>query len=362
MELQRRVQSLEALVLSQNAMKYRTLGKTGLKVSTLSLGCAPLGNVYGDLDLDKCKSIVHGAIDRGINFFDTSPYYGATKSESVLGQCLKDVPRDKYILATKCGRYDGHHDFSYDRVTKSIDESLDRLGVDHIDLMQCHDIEFASSLEQVVYEGLPALEEAKRQGKIGHIGITGLPLQVVDYVMEHSTVDIEAVLSYCCYTVQNTNLEQYLPRWKHQNIGIIQGGATSMGLLTPQGPQEWHPAPEQVKRVCADAVAACEEGAGESIVKLAFQFTASNPDVHTTLVGSTSLDMLEANIQWTNQSLDEELLAMVENALAAVKNKIWVERGSEENIALAAGGFWAAGHSKQNQIVGLSANLSPSAC
>ena len=133
-----------------------------------------------------------------------------------------------------------------------------------------------------------------------------------------------------------------------------------MGLLTPQGPQEWHPAPEQVKRVCAEAVAACEEDAGESIVKLAFKFSASHEDIHTTLVGSTSLDMLEANIRWMNEPLDEELLAMVETALASVRNKMWVEKGSEENIALASGGFWAAGHSKDNQIKGISANLGAS--
>jgi len=355
----------------------------GLRVSAISLGCAPLGNVYGDLKLDQSKvhkscvrlnpdgishelkpltppnprqAIVHGAIDRGVNFFDTSPYYGDTKSESVLGQCLADIPRDKFILATKCGRYNGYTDFSYDRVTKSIDESLERLGVDCIDLMQCHDIEFSSSLQQVVYEGLPALEDAKKAGKIKHFGITGLPLQVVDYVLEHSDADIESILTYCCYTIQNVNLEQFLPRWKHRNLGIIQGGATSMGLLTPQGPQDWHPAPDQVKQVCADAVKQCEE-MGESIVKLSFQFSSSNPDVHTCLVGSTSLDMLETNIRWMNQPLDDDTLAVVEESLASVKNKMWVESGSEENIALASGGFWAAGRSGNNVIVGQSANL-----
>lgn len=125
------------------------------------------------------------------------------------------------------GRYGTGSDFSGARVSASIDESLDRLGVDCIDLIQCHDIEFAGSLEQVIYEALPAMQEAKAAGKVKHIGITGLPLNVVDYVLEHSSsvnpdIDIETVLSYCCYTLNNTQLDQYIPRWRHRGIGIVQ--------------------------------------------------------------------------------------------------------------------------------------------
>ena len=102
-DLLHRVERIEAQMdkSSTKKMTYRQLGDTGLRVSTVSLGCAPLGNVYGDLTDDEAKNIVHGAFERGINTFDTSPYYGNTTSETVLGRCLKDLPRDDIIVATK---------------------------------------------------------------------------------------------------------------------------------------------------------------------------------------------------------------------------------------------------------------------
>jgi L-galactose dehydrogenase len=149
-------------------MKYRLLGKTGLNVSSLSLGASPFGGVFGAVDEEQCKACLDLALDAGINLIDTSPFYGLTRSETVLGRCLKGVPRDRYFLATKVGRY-GHDardfDFSAARVRRSVDESLKRLGVDYVDLIQCHDIEFGS-LEQVIGETIPALRELVRRSKV----------------------------------------------------------------------------------------------------------------------------------------------------------------------------------------------------
>ena len=195
----------------------------------------------------------------------------------MLGECLRGVPRDKFVLMTKAGRYaskDGgpsKSDFSEGTIRASIDDSLDRLGVEYVDVMNLHDVEFAGSLDQVINEALPALVEAKAAGKVRHIGITGLPLGVLDYCVERSGeagIDVECILSYCCYTLNCTTLELNLPRWKHRGIGVVQGGATSMGLLTPGGPQDWHPAPAVVKEVCKRAVDVCQSQLGENIIKL----------------------------------------------------------------------------------------------
>ena len=112
-------------------MHYRPLGQTGLNVSILSYGASPLGGVFRDTDDHEGIRTVHTALDLGINFIDVSPYYGATRAETVLGRALRGIARDRYILATKVGQYgDGQFDFSAARMTRSLDESCARFGVE----------------------------------------------------------------------------------------------------------------------------------------------------------------------------------------------------------------------------------------
>jgi L-galactose dehydrogenase len=148
-------------------MEYRTLGKTGLKVSKLGFGASSLGAMFREIDESKAIEAVRIAIDLGINFIDCSPFYGMTRAETVLGKALEGVPRDSYYLATKLGRYGDNaedFDFSKARSKASIDESLQRMGVDHIDIIQCHDIEYVD-LDQVVNEAIPGMREAQQEGK-----------------------------------------------------------------------------------------------------------------------------------------------------------------------------------------------------
>ena len=112
-------------------MEYRTLGKTGLKVSALSFGASSLGSMFRDVEESKAIEAVHAALDCGINFIDVSPYYGLTRAETVLGKALKGIPRDSYYLATKLGRYGDNpedFDFSLARSKKSIQRKGARLG------------------------------------------------------------------------------------------------------------------------------------------------------------------------------------------------------------------------------------------
>jgi aryl-alcohol dehydrogenase-like predicted oxidoreductase len=140
-------------------MEYRDLGKTGMKLSILSLGASSLGGVFHELDEKEGIKAVHAAIEHGINFIDVSPYYGFTKAEIVLGKALKEIDRGSYYLSTKVGRYGINGvkswDYSASMAAKSIDESLSRLNIEFIDLINVHDIEF-SDLKQVINETIPA--------------------------------------------------------------------------------------------------------------------------------------------------------------------------------------------------------------
>lgn len=147
-------------------MQYHEIGKTGMKVSSLSFGASSLGGVFHNIKEKEGITSVFTAIESGINFIDVSPYYGHYKAETVLGKALKDIPRDRYYLSTKVGRYgkDGVNtwDYSAKRATESVYESMERLNIDFIDLINVHDIEFAD-LNQVVNETLPALVELRRK-------------------------------------------------------------------------------------------------------------------------------------------------------------------------------------------------------
>ncbi|KAK3420316.1 hypothetical protein EUGRSUZ_G01122 [Eucalyptus grandis] len=187
------------------SLELRPLGGTGLKVSCVGFGASPLGRVFGPVSEDEAVASVREAFRLGINLFDTSPYYGGTLSEKMLGMALKasGVPRDQYIVSTKCGRYKEGFDFSAERVTRSIDESLERLQLDYVDILQCHDIEFGS-LDQIVNETIPALLKLKETGKIRFIGITGLPLGIFTYVLDRVPPgSVDVVLSYCHFSIND---------------------------------------------------------------------------------------------------------------------------------------------------------------
>ena len=146
-------------------MEYRELGKTGLKVSVLSFGASSLGQEFRPVTLDEAIRSVRVALDTGMNFIDTSPFYGRGMSEVLLGIALRDVPRDRYLISTKLGRYDlAHFDFSARRVVESVDVSLHRLGIDHLDICLCHDIEFVE-MQQIVDETLPACAKSRSKAK-----------------------------------------------------------------------------------------------------------------------------------------------------------------------------------------------------
>ena len=316
-------------------MQYRELGKTGMKISHLSFGASSLGSVFHETKLEDSIRAVETAIDGGINFIDVSPYYGHTKAETVLGQALKGIPRDKYYLSTKVGRYgkDGKNtwDYSAERVTRSVYESMERLGVDFIDLINVHDIEFQAALpgglQKVVDETLPALFELKQKGVVGHVGITDLQLQNLKWVVEtfnaqHSTFNVESILNFCHYCLNDDALADYVGFFEHHNVGIINASPLSMGLLSQRGVPDWHPAPKPLVNACWKAAEYCREK-GYPIEKLAVQYSVSFPRIASTLFSSANPENVKRNIEWANEEPDWELVKEVKEIIGNQQRVTW---------------------------------------
>ncbi|HEY0790172.1 MAG TPA: aldo/keto reductase [Chthoniobacterales bacterium] len=303
-------------------MEYRPLGNTGMQVSVLSFGASSLGGVFHQVNLDECIETVHAAIGGGVNFIDVSPAYGETLAETNLGKSLRGIPRHRYYLATKVGSYNeakNDYDYSAERTERSLHESLKRLGVDYVDLVQCHDIEFADH-DQIVNETLPALHRMKEQGLTRFVGLTGLPLNVFPSVLNRTGPGIvDSILSFCHYELNDDSLTGLIGYLKEKGVGIINASPTGMGLLTPQGVPGWHPASKTIIEGCRKAVDYCA-AKGVDIVKLAVQYSCSHPDIATTLVGTARRKRMLDNLAYLAEPMDRVLLAEVLEILAPIHN------------------------------------------
>ena len=308
-------------------MEYREIGKTGMKVSNLSFGASSLGGVFHSIKEEEGVKAVHTAVDNGINFIDVSPYYGHLKAEIVLGKALKDIERSRYYLSTKVGRY-GHDgvnswDYSAKKATESVYESMERLNVDYIDLINVHDIEFAD-LEQVCNETLPALVELRDKGIVKHVGITNLTLRHFKYVIDHVPEGtVESVLSFCHYCLNDDALADYLDYFEEKEIGVINASPFSMGLLTERGAPDWHPAPKPLQELCRKAADYCKAQGG-AIEQLAVKYAVSNPRIATTLFSTARSEAVLQNIKWADGALDEKLLEEVKGILEPRFRDTWL--------------------------------------
>ena len=309
-------------------MKYRRLGKTHIQISELSYGGSPLGGAFGIVDEHKGIQSLRRAIDLGINFIDTSPLYGSTRSEALIGHALKGVSRETFYIGTKVGRFGPtDFDFSVNRVTESVNESLRRLGVDYLDVVLCHDIEFVP-VAQVFNDAIPALQKLKESGKIRAIGVSGYPLKI--YEMALDAVDLDVVLVYCHYNLVDTTLENLIPRLNAKHIGIISASPMGMGLLTGQELPPWHPAPVELREKCLEAFQFCES-VGAPLKELALQFATASHEIHSTLVGMPSISHVDENVSYYSTEFDPQHLNDVLAILEPVRNNPWPSGLPENN-------------------------------
>lgn len=299
-----------------------------METSILGFGASSMGAEFRKIDLNEALQSVRVALDCGMNLIDTSPYYGRGLSESLLGIALADIPRDQYLLSTKLGRYaPDHFDFSARRVVESVDISLERMKVDHIDIILCHDIEFVD-LRTIWEETLPALEKIRQQGKVRFVGVSGYPMKNFSTILEHA--DLDVILSYNHYTLQNTMLADNADMLKSRGVGIMNAAPFSARLLTNAPLPQWHKATDEVRQICRKAAEHCQ-AAGTDIAKLAVQFSIAHEDMATCITGSANPDRVRGWCQWVDEPLDANLVSEVQAILEPIHNWFYQEGKPENN-------------------------------
>ena len=301
-------------------METRILGKSGIALPVLSFGASSLGAEFRNVDVNEALQSVHTALELGMNFIDTSPFYGRGMSEVLLGIALKQHKRQDYLLGTKLGRYSlEHFDFSAKRVEESVHVSLHRLGTDYLDVLLLHDVEFVK-LPQIWEETIPAVIELKKRGLVRAIGFSCYPMKTFNTVLDHVEDDIDCVLSYNQYTLQNTRFaDELVPRLKPKGIGAINAGPFSARLLTNAELPVWLKEPEEVKAAARAAAKLCADQ-GIDIAELALQYSCANPDITSTVAGSANPNNIAKWAKWLEQPIDQALLDQVLALFAPVKN------------------------------------------
>jgi L-galactose dehydrogenase len=310
-------------------MQYSQLGKTELQISRLSFGASSLGGVFHPVDETEAIAAVHAALDCGINYFDVAPAYGGTRSETVLGKALSGIPRERYFLSTKVGKYTDSNaygndtlDYSRGRIRASLDESAARLGTKYFDVIHIHDIEYQNRkhTEWALTEGYESVQELKREGRVGGVSFGIYPMDLWKRIF--ASLDIDAALVHNHYCLNDMQLLDLLPIARQKRIGIINGSPFASGLLTDLGPADWHPASPDARAIFRKAAEFCR-AQGTSIGRLALQFSSQNPEIPTTLFSTANPETVRRNVADFELPCDMTLAAEVGRILKPVLNQEW---------------------------------------
>lgn len=309
-------------------MELRPLDGTDIKLSALGFGASSIGQEFRQVDLNDALKCVRAALDGGVNYIDTAAYYGRGMSEVLLGKILPNLPRDSFYLSTKMGRYAPlHFDFSAKRVAESIDISLERMRIDCIDMVFCHDIEFVD-MRQIVDETLPALRKQVAAGKVRYIGVSGYPMKMFRYIL--NTTDIDVILTYNHHTLQNDMALDLLPICSEKKVGIINAAPFSARLLSDAELPPWHKATPEVRQIAKQAAQHCKSR-GSDIAKLALQYSIAHPGFASCVTGSASPERVRQWLQWIEEPMDETLVAEVRQILKPIHNWVYCEGRPENN-------------------------------
>ncbi|HEY6597157.1 MAG TPA: aldo/keto reductase [Asanoa sp.] len=305
----------------------------------LGLGCGPLGNLYHAIGEDQAVATVDAAWDAGVRFFDVAPHYGLGLAERRLGKALAGRPRSQYAVSTKVGRLleptpddaglrdvEGFDvprthrrvwDFSRDGVRRSIAESLDRLGLDRVEIALLHDSE--GNADAAIEEGYPALAELRDEGVVGAIGAGSKDIAFLHRLVTTRAPDVILVAGR--YTLlEQPALDEVLPACLAAGTSVLNGGIFNSGLLAldrphDDSPYEYGPAPAPVLQR-ARAIADICARHGTTLPTAALAFARSHPTVVSVLVGADSPDQIRRNATLAAQEPPSELWpAMVEAGL-----------------------------------------------
>ncbi len=309
------------------------LGRTGLTVSRLALGCSALGGVFGEVDEDEAVATVHAALEAGVRLFDTAPAYGATRSERVLGRALQGVDRDRFVVSTKAGKRtspagEDTFDYSEASIRRSVEESSERLGLDVLDVVHLHDFDYAGGrhFEQALLEGLPTLHALRSEGALRAVG-AGIYFMAA-WKRLLLTADIDAAVLHNHHTLCDVRAYELLPLLEERGVGVIGAAPFASGLLTGHEPPAWHPAPASARRAFARAARLARE-LGTSLPRLALSFSASEDRLPITLFSCRSREELAQGLAWWGAPVDRALVAAVQAELEPVMNVQWPYGGTD---------------------------------
>jgi len=287
------------------------------RLTRLGLGCAQLGNLYHAIDDERAQSIVEAAWDAGVRFFDTAPHYGLGLSERRLGLALRGRPRDGYAVSTKVGRlldpvdaagvrdpdiFDvprTHRrvwDFSRDGVRRSLSESLDRLGLDHVDVALLHDAE--GHADTAIAQAYPALLELRDEGVVGAVGAGSGNVPFLHRFVVECRPDV--VLIAGRYTLlEQPAAAELLPACVAAGVSVLTAGVFNSGLLAVEKPHrglpyEYGPAPATLVARAAALAEVCGRH-GTSLPAAALAFAGAHPSVAAVVVGADSPEQVRRN-------------------------------------------------------------------
>ena len=309
------------------------IGSTGLRVSRLGLGGAPLSAFMYDVEESEAVALISRAFELGVRYFDTAPYYGFGRSERRYGKALAEARRDDFAVSTKVGRVlqpadpnapddgfvphelDAVFDFSRDAVLRTLEDSLRRLHVDRVDIVYMHDPD--QHYQQAVDEAFPALAELRSQGVIKAIGAGMNQWQMLsDFIRQ---CDLDCVLMAGRYTlIDHAALPVLLPLCEETGVSVVLGGPYNRGVLASDLSHESYnytppengdaPMPHHMLESARRIKAVCDA----HVVPLkaaALQFGLGHPAVAATIPGAASQSEVEDNVQMATYPIPAELWA-----------------------------------------------------
>jgi D-threo-aldose 1-dehydrogenase len=308
----------------------RRIGRTDVEVTELGFGCAPIGNLYSAVDDETAHATVRAAWDGGVRYFDTAPHYGLGLAERRLGEALRDEPREQWVLSTKIGRvlvpnaaptgsdlaaggfdvpddFAREDDYSRDGVLRSLEQSLDRLGLDRVDIVYVHDAEH--HLDQAVREAVPALVELREQGVVGAIG-AGMNFcgPLLRFAVE---CDVDALMVAGRWTLADRSGAAVLAACAERGISVVAAAPFNSGLLATELPADdahfdYGPAPAEVLDFARALADRCRQ-AGIPLPAVAMQFPLRHPTVACVVAGMRTPEQVASDLAWMRQPTPREL-------------------------------------------------------
>jgi D-threo-aldose 1-dehydrogenase len=331
-----------------NPLEKREIGKTGLKISRLGLGGSSLGGLYNASSESDAIEVISAFRELGLNHIDTAPSYGYGLSEKRIGKALRNVPRDQFVLSTKIGELlvtdgtppptsifkevDGRslvRDYSRDGVLKSLESSLSRLMVDHIDILYIHDA-YRERADKAISEAFPALDELRSSGVIKAIGVGMDDTAILTRFAREC--DVDCFLTFSSYSFFNTTaLDELFPLCEKKGISIIQGSPFESGILASDlsGEQKYryHSAPDEVLEKARDIELICRRY-GVPLKAAALQYVLRHPIIVSTIPGTKSAARLRENFSMIQHPIPEEMWdelkadSYIREAPAAIQTQI----------------------------------------